>query len=78
MGRDRMDKDEKKWWQSFKRLLGEMPPTIEINARIGAIGIAEAGSRRERFNCEGDADNFSEDEWDEVRVPRLDGRDSHL
>lgn len=77
-GRD-MTPNEAAWWRSFKRVLGKMPGTIELNARVGGeIGIAPAGARAANFGRRGDADNFGDDEWDRVRVARLDGRDSHL
>jgi hypothetical protein len=75
---DDMTADERKWWQSFKRVVRKMPETVELNARVGAIGIAPSGSRRVRFENDGHADMFCETEWEEVTVPRLDGRDSHL
>lgn len=78
MDRDMTD-DERRWWESLKRVLRKMPRTIELNARYGGvIGIAPAGARKEWVERDGDFDAISFTEWDSINVPRLDGRDSQI
>ncbi|MEA4838045.1 MAG: hypothetical protein VB101_07145 [Rhodospirillaceae bacterium] len=72
---------EKKWWKELRAVLGRMPKYVELHARFGGeIGIAPLGSRDRAFKESryGDLDSVCEYEWDDVAVPRLDGRDSHL
>lgn len=70
--------EELAWWRGFKRMMQRLPRNVELNARIGEIGIAPSGSREEIFNRDGDADNFGDGEWEALTVPRFDGRDSQL
>lgn len=73
-----MTSKELAWWRELKRLMRNLPKNVELNARTGEIGISPAGSRETSFNKHGHADRFSEDEWEAVPVPRVDGRDSQL
>lgn len=73
-----MTPDQKRWWNRLRRVLRDMPKDVELNARVGEIGISPAGSRNENFLKHGDADDFWEDEWDSFQVYRLDGRDNQI
>lgn len=53
-----MNKEELKWWRRLKRVLDDMPETIEIlvGAR-GQISPAARGASLEYFNQNEDVDN---------------------
>lgn len=73
-----MTAKELAWWRELKRLMRRLPKNVELNARMGEIGIAPLGSREIAINRDGDADRFSDAEWEYIAVPRFDGRDSQL
>lgn len=66
---------ETKWWATLKAHLRKMPTNVELHARSGEIGIAEAGALRAYSDAHGHADCVPE--WDNIRISRLDGRDNH-
>lgn len=69
--RDIMSADEIAWWRSFRRVIGRMPLSVELNARVGEIGIATIGARRISCDQHGDADHIAETEMACVKIPRL-------
>lgn len=52
-----MNPQEKRFVTRLKRLIRDMPPSLELLVRHGSIGVCQTGERQKYFDAHGDADN---------------------
>lgn len=55
-----MTKQERAYVSRLRRLLKDMPASLELIVRYNVISVCAEGSRQEHFDAHGDADNTPE------------------
>lgn len=52
-----MTPEENRWFNRLRRVLRDMPSTVEIQVHSASIQMNEAGARKEEFSRTGHVDN---------------------
>lgn len=55
-----MTPEEKRWVDRLRRVLREMPKSLEIQVHQNTISVSRAGARAEAFERDGHADSVAE------------------
>lgn len=51
-----MNAAELHWWKQFKRVVKDLPPTLELSVYHASISVCERGARQAAFDRDGHAD----------------------